>query len=378
MISERHLRRSGLAAIAEKVDRGERLSREDGILLYEHPDLNAVGDLANRVRERLNGNVAYYNINQHINPTNICNKFCKFCAFYRTPKDEDAYALTLDQIRARVREKLHEPITEIHMVGGVNPDLPFEFYLDMIRAVHEVRPEAHVKALTMVEVAAFAEQAGRDPESIIRDLKEAGLGSFPGGGAEVMSARLHRLLFPKKIDFRGWLACARTAHRLGLRSNATMLYGHVETTEEKVDHLLLLREAQDETGGFMTFIPLAFHPENTKLSHLRKATAMEDLRNVALARLMLDNFPHVKAFWIMITPRVAQIALSYGADDMDGTVTTEEIVHAAGAETSQNLTRNDLVNLIREAGRDPVERDTLYRPVPPRLEAPGSPASQGV
>jgi aminodeoxyfutalosine synthase len=354
-----------LREIAGKVERGERLSLEDGILLYEHPDLNAVGRLANQVRERLNGNLAYYNINQHINPTNICNKFCRFCAFYRTPKDDDAYALTLDQIQARVREKLGEPITEIHMVGGVNPDLPFEFYLDMIRAVHEVRPEVHVKALTMVEVAAFAEQSGRSVESIIRDLQSAGLGSFPGGGAEVMSTRLHRLLFPKKIDFHGWLECARTAHRLGIKSNATMLYGHVETTREKVDHLLLLREAQDETGGFMTFIPLAFHPENTLLSHLKKASAMEDLRNVAVARLMLDNFPHIKAFWIMITPRVAQIALSYGADDIDGTVTTEEIVHSAGAETSQSLSRNDLVTLIRDAGRDPVERDTLYRPVNP-------------
>jgi aminodeoxyfutalosine synthase len=375
MITARTREGWGLSAVAEKVKRGERLSREDGIVLYEHPDLNAVGRLANLVRERLNGNVAYYNINQHINPTNICNKFCRFCAFYRTPKDSDAYALTLDQIKDRVREKLHEPITEIHMVGGVNPELPLEFYLDMIRAVHEVRPEVHVKALTMVEVAAFAEQTGRSVESIIQDLKEAGLGSFPGGGAEVMSERLHRLLFPKKIDFHGWLDCARTAHRLGLKTNATMLYGHVETTEEKVDHLLLLREAQDETGGFMTFIPLAFHPENTGLSHLKKASAMEDLRNVALARLMLDNFPHIKAFWIMITPRVAQIALSYGADDIDGTVTTEEIVHAAGAETSQQLTRDDLVTLIREAGRDPVERDTLYRPVAPVHPAAPHPAS---
>jgi len=363
MFSSQYLEKAGLGEIARKVERGERLGREDGIALYQHADLNAVGMLANRVRERLNGNVAYYNVNQHINPTNICDKFCKFCAFYRTPKDHDAYALSLDQIRARVREKAHEPITEIHMVGGVNPDLPFDFYLDMIRAVHDERPEVHVKALTMVEVAAFSRQTGRSVEAIILDLKNAGLGSFPGGGAEVMSARLHRLLFPKKIDFRGWLDCAKTAHRVGLRSNATMLYGHVETTEEKVDHLILLREAQDETGGFMTFIPLAFHPENTKLSHLKKATAVEDLRNVALARLMLDNFPHVKAFWIMITPRVAQIALSYGADDIDGTVTTEEIVHAAGAETSQSLSRNDLVTLIREAGRDPVERDTLYRPV---------------
>src|SRR5437867_158465 len=363
MVWTSHLSRAALPDIVEKVERGERLSRSDGVRLYEHPDINLVGYLANRVRERLNGNVAYYNINQHINPTNICNKFCKFCAFYRTSKDDDGYALSLDQIRARVREKLHEPITEIHMVGGVNPDLPFEFYLDMIRAVHEVRPEVHVKALTMVEIAAFAEQTGKSVAEIILGLKAAGLGSFPGGGAEVMSERLHRLLFPKKIDFRGWLECAKTAHRLGVRSNATMLYGHVETTEEKVDHLIRLREAQDETGGFMTFIPLAFHPENTKLDHLKKATALEDLRNVALARLMLDNFPHIKAFWIMIGPRVAQIALSYGADDMDGTVTTEEIVHAAGAETSQNLTRRDLVNLIQEAGRDPMERDTLYRPV---------------
>ena len=375
MISARYLERAGLGEIAEKVERGERLSREEGILLYEHPDLNAVGCLADIVRERLNGNVAYYNVNQHINPTNICDKFCKFCAFYRTPKDEDSYALSLDQIKARVREKIHEPITEIHMVGGVNPDLPFEYYLDMIRAVHEVRPEVHVKALTMVEVAAFVEQTGRSLEQILLALKEAGLGSFPGGGAEVMSARLHRLLFPKKIDFNGWLECAKRAHRLGMKSNATMLYGHVETTREKVDHLILLREAQDETGGFNTFIPLAFHPENTKLEHLRKATAAEDLRNIALARLMLDNFPHIKAFWIMIGPRVAQIALSYGADDIDGTVTTEEIVHAAGAQTSQSLTRSDLVALIRDAGRDPVERDTLYRPVTPRAAPAEPPAS---
>jgi len=362
MTSE-YLERSGLGEIALKVEKRQRLSREEGILLYEHPDLNAVGYLANRVRERLHGDVTYYNVNQHINPTNVCDKFCKFCAFYRTSKDADAYSLTFEQIQARVREKIHEPITEIHMVGGVNPELPLEYYLDMIRAVHEVRPDVHVKALTMVEVADFAQRTGRSVEAIIRDLKDAGIGSFPGGGAEVMSARLHRLLFPKKIDFHGWLDCAKTAHRVGLKSNATMLYGHVETTEEKVDHLLLLREAQDETSGFMTFIPLAFHPENTKLDYLKKATAMEDLRNIAVPRLMLDNFPHIKAFWIMITPRVAQIALAYGADDIDGTVTTEEIVHAAGAETSQNLSRRDLVTLIEEAGREPVERDTLYRPV---------------
>ena len=374
MIDRERLERSGLGGIAGKVDRGERLTREEGVLLYEHPDLNLVGYLANTVRERKNGNLAYYNVNQHINPTNICDKFCKFCAFYRTPKDSDAYALSFEQIQARVREKLHEPITEIHMVGGVNPELPLEYYLDMIRAVHEVRPEVHVKALTMVEVADFAQRTGRSVESIILDLKQAGIGSFPGGGAEVMSARLHRLLFPKKIDFRGWLECAKTAHRVGLKSNATMLYGHVETSEEKVDHLILLREAQDETGGFNTFIPLAFHPENTKLDHLKKATAVEDLRNIAVSRLMLDNFPHIKAFWIMITPRVAQVALSYGADDIDGTVTTEEIVHSAGAETSQHLSRRDLVGLIREAGRDPVERDTLYRPIGAATVASGAPA----
>jgi len=363
VITSEYLERSGLGEIALKVEKRQRLSREEGILLYEHPDLNAVGYLANRVRERLHGDVTYYNVNQHINPTNVCDKFCKFCAFYRTSKDSDAYSLTFEQIQARVREKIHEPITEIHMVGGVNPELPLEYYLDMIRAVHEVRPDVHVKALTMVEVADFAQRTGRSVEAIIRDLKDAGIGSFPGGGAEVMSARLHRLLFPKKIDFHGWLDCAKTAHRVGLKSNATMLYGHVETTEEKVDHLILLREAQDDTSGFMTFIPLAFHPENTKLDYLKKATAMEDLRNIAVPRLMLDNFPHIKAFWIMITPRVAQIALAYGADDIDGTVTTEEIVHAAGAETSQNLSRRDLVTLIQEAGREPVERDTLYRPV---------------
>ncbi len=365
---KRLVERSGLGPIAEKVLAGERLDRDDGLTLYRHPDLLAVGALANHVRESLHGDSAYYIVNQHINHTNICVAGCKFCAFYRTRRQPGAYVLSTDEVERRMMQFIDRPIREIHMVGDVNPDLPFSYYLDVVRTMKRVRPEVHVKAFTMVEIAAMAENFGMSWHDVLSRLKDAGLGSLPGGGAEILTDHAHQVLFKGKINHTDWIEIAKTAHRLGLRSNATMLYGHVETIEERLDHMILLREAQDETAGFMAFIPLAFHPENTRLSHLPKPSAVEDLRQVAVGRLMLDNFPHVKAYWIMMTPRVAQSALHFGADDMDGTVVTEEIFHEAGSGSPQLVSRDDLVRLIEEAGRVPVERDTLYNPVEPAPE----------
>jgi aminodeoxyfutalosine synthase len=357
------IERAGLADIHEKILAGERLSREDGLRLYRSPHLNVVGHLANRVRERLHGDVTYYVRNQHINYTNICNKFCKFCAFYAVPGDPRAYTLSMEDVRRRLLATLHEPIQEVHMVAGINPRLPYSYYLDLVRTVKAVRPAVHVKAYTMIELAQIQRVARKPIEEVLAELKEAGLDSVPGGGVEVLSDRVHDAIFALKLDSRGWLDMARAVHRAGLRSNATLLYGHIETAEEKVDHLITLRELQDETSGFLAYIPLAFHPDNTEMTERPGSTGISDLREIVLARLMLDNFPHVKAFWIMISPAVAQASLWYGADDIDGTIVREEITHSAGADTPQELKRSDLVHLIRECGRRPVERDTLYREV---------------
>jgi aminodeoxyfutalosine synthase len=356
-------RRAGLSVLAEKVFGSERLGLEDGLLLYRHPDLHAIGALANWRRERLHGDRAFFNVNQHINYTNICNKLCRFCAFQRLPAQEGAYAFTPEQAAAKVRATLDQPVTEVHMVAGIDPKLPYSYYLEIVRAVKEARPEIHVKAFTMVEIEQIAKIARKPLDEVFADLKQSGLGSLPGGGAEIFAERVHRLLFPLKIGAARWIEIARSAHGSGLRSNCTMLYGHIETPEEKVDHLLRLRALQDETGGFQTFIALSFHPENTDLAEIPAPTAVDDLREVAVARLVLDNIPHVKAYWIQLGLATAQLALSYGADDLDGTVKEERIYHDAGADTPQELPREDLVELIREAGRRPVERDTLYRVV---------------
>lgn len=354
------IRTSDLADIYDKVLSGVRLSREDGLLLYETDDLPLVGHAANLVRERMNGNVAYYVRNQHINYTNVCNKLCKFCSFYVAPKDERGYVLSPEDIQARVRQHIDLPITEVHMVAGINPKLPYHYYLDVLDAVREVRPEVHIKAFTMIELAQIQRVAKKPMRDVLLDLKAHGLSSLPGGGAEVFSERVHEDLFWTKADSEQWLAIARAAHEAGLRSNATMLYGHVENREEKVDHLIRLRELQDETGGFLTYIPLSFHPERTELEHLPGPTGSDDLREIAVGRLMLDNFPHIKTFWIMNTIEVSQAALWYGADDIDGTIMEYEITRRTVEETRQVLTRSQLVARIVEAGRDPVERDNLY------------------
>jgi aminodeoxyfutalosine synthase len=352
-----------LKPIAAKVLRGERLSHADGVALYRSPDLLAVGWLANHVREKRHGNLTYFNVNRHINPTNVCVAHCKLCAFGRDPNAPGAYTFALEEIYQRAEQGVREGATEFHMVGGLHPDLPFEYFLDMIRGLKQRCPTVHLKAFTMVEVGYFARIAKLSIKETLQKMKDAGVDSLPGGGAEIFHPRVRKLICDHKVSGQMWLSIARQAHELGLHSNATMLYGHVETAEERVDHLLKLRELQDQTHGFVTFIPLAFHPDNTALSYIPKPTGYDDLRNIAVSRLLLDNFAHIKAYWIMLSPAIAQIALRFGANDLDGTVVEEKIYHDAGAVTSEFTSRADLERLIRAAGRVPVERDTLYNPV---------------
>ena len=348
-----------LKTIHEKVTAGERLTGEDGMVLYE-ADLNAVGALANIVRERMCGNTAWYVRNQHINYTNICNKLCKFCSFYVAPKDDRGYVLSPEDVQDRVRQHLEIPITEIHMVAGINPKLPYQYYIDIVRAVKEIRPDVAVKAFTAIEWVQIARAAKRPLKDVMLELKAEGVSSIPGGGAEVFSERVQDEMFWTKADSEEWLNVARTAHEVGLHSNATMLYGHIENPRERVEHLVALRDLQDETEGFLCYIPLSFHPERTEIDTLPGPTGMQDLREIAVGRLMLDNFPHIKTFWIMNTIEVSQVALWYGADDVDGTIQEYEITRRTEAETRQVLTRSQLVERIVEAGRDPVERDNVY------------------
>jgi aminodeoxyfutalosine synthase len=352
-----------LEPIAAKVLAEERLSSEDALTLYASRDVLAVGWLANHVRERLHGDVTYFNVNRHINPTNVCVAACKLCAFGRKKGDPAGYTMALDEAWAAAASGYTEAVTEFHIVGGLHPDLPFEFFLDLIRGLKERFPKVHIKAFTMVEIAYLARRAKLSIEQTLLRLRDAGVDSMPGGGAEIFTHRVRYIICDHKIDGDEWLSTARTAHRLGFKSNATMLYGHIENDADRVDHLLKLRALQDETAGFQTFIPLAFHPENTPLDHLPVTTGLTDIRQIAVGRLVLDNFPHIKAYWQMMTPKIAQIALRFGADDLDGTVIEEKIYHDAGATTPQGLTRKELCRLITEAGRVPVERDTLYHAV---------------
>jgi aminodeoxyfutalosine synthase len=362
-MSELTIADSRLKPIADKVLAGERLSMDDGILLYRSPDLLAVGWLANHVREKRHGNVTYFNVNRHINPTNVCVAHCKLCAFGRDPSAPGAYTFALDEIYQRAEQGVREGATEFHIVGGLHPDLTFEHYLELVSGLKRRCPTVHIKAFTMVEVHYFARIAKLSIEETLQKMKEAGVDSCPGGGAEIFHPRVRKIICDHKTSGQMWLSTAKKAHEAGLHSNATMLYGHVETEEERVDHLLKLRELQDETHGFVAFIPLAFHPDNTALSHIPKTSGYLDLRNIAVSRLLLDNFDHIKAYWIMLTPSIAQIALRFGANDLDGTVVEEKIYHDAGAKTSEFTPRAELERLIRAAGRVPVERDTLYRPV---------------
>jgi aminodeoxyfutalosine synthase len=352
-----------LEPIAGKVLASERLEFDDGIALYGSRDMLAVGWLANHVRERMHGDVTYFNVNRHINPTNVCVANCRLCAFGRKKGDRAGYTMALEEAWEKAATGYSEAVTEFHIVGGLHPDLPLEYFLDLVRGLKERFPKVHIKAFTMVEVAYLARRAKLSIEETLKKMREAGVDSMPGGGAEIFAARVRSIICDHKIDGEEWLETARLAHKLGFKSNATMLYGHIENNEDRVDHLLKLRALQDETGGFQTFIPLAFHPENTALDHLPVTTGLTDIRQVAVSRLLLDNFPHIKAYWQMLTAKIAQIALRFGADDLDGTVVEEKIYHDAGATTPQGMTRKELCRLITEAGRIPVERDTLYHPV---------------
>ena len=352
-----------LEPLLEKVQAQQRLSFEDGLTLYRTNDLLGVGYLANLVRERLHGNVTYFNVNRHINPTDVCVASCKLCAFGKKARDPKAYTMSLEEVWHRAGEGYTEAVTEFHIVGGLHPELDISWYAEMLRGLKQRFPKVHLKAFTMVEIAYFAKRFKTPAEEVLRRVRQPGGHSMPGGGAEIFSERVRRIICDHKIDGNEWLEMARTAHKMGIKSNCTMLYGHIETEEDRVDHLVRLRALQDETGGFVTFIPLAFHPDNTPLEHVARTTGFMDLKNIAVARLMLDNIPHIKAYWIMMTPKIAQVAQRFGADDIDGTVVEEKIYHDAGAETSQGLRRNELLRLIREAGREPVERDTEYNRV---------------
>jgi len=352
-----------LQAIWGKVQAGERLNFEDGVTLYRSPDLLALGYMANFVREQKHGAKTYYNVNRHINPTDVCVASCKLCAFGKRTRDGKAYTWTHEEVWHRAGEGYTEAVSEFHIVGGLHPTLGLDWYCEMLRGLKQRFPQVHLKAFTMVEISYFAQRTKLSTREVLMRLHEAGMDSMPGGGAEIFSDRVRRIICDHKIDGNDWLRIAREAHEMGLRSNCTMLYGHVETEEDRADHLIKLRALQDDTKGFQTFIPLAFHPDNTDLEHCETTSGFSDLKNIAVARLMLDNIEHIKAYWVMMTPRMAQISLRFGADDLDGTIIEEHIYHDAGSTVSQSLRRQDLMRLIREAGREPIERDTFYRPV---------------
>lgn len=356
-------RSTRLAEIEGKVLAGERLAFDDGLWLHDHADVLTLGRLANVVRERKNGNYAYYNTNIHLNPTNVCVYRCRFCAFRADLRAEKAYEFTDEMIRERALEAKAAGATEIHVVGGLHHLKKFDWYVNVIRVIRETYPEIHIKAWTPVEIHWFAFITKQPVRWVLEKLIEAGIGSMPGGGAEIFDPEIRNRLCEHKANSDVWFEVHRTAHELGLRSNATMLYGHIEEARHRIDHLCRLRALQDETGGFQTMIPLSFHPENTELAAIPKASGLADLKIIALSRLMLDNFDHVKAYWIMLGEKTAQVALSFGADDLDGTVVHELIYHDAGAQTPEVLTVAQIHHLIEEAGRIPVERDTLYRRV---------------
>jgi aminodeoxyfutalosine synthase len=358
---------SPLRAIQDKLRTGTPLSFDDGVTLYREPDLLAVGQLANTLREELHGDITYFNRNLHLNSTNVCEADCLFCSFARLKTGmPEAYTMTHEQALQWIRERYHEGMTEIHIVNGLNPDLPFSYYTGLLELIRRNFPRLHIKAFTAVEIHYFATKFSMSYEAVLRELIAAGLGSLPGGGAELFPKRVRKKLCRDKVDADGWLDVHRNAHHLGLKTNCTMLYGTVETIEERVEHLLRLRELQDETGGFQAFIGLAYHPENNRLGPIGAPTGADDLRTIAVSRLLLHNIPHIKAYWIMLGVKTAQLAQRFGANDMDGTVTEEKIYHMAGAQTPNALTVDGLRKLITDIGRVPVERTTTYDIIEPQ------------
>jgi aminodeoxyfutalosine synthase len=358
------VRQLGLAEIDAKLEAGERLTFDDGVRLFECPDTLALGWLANREREKRHGARTYYNFNIRLEATNVCVASCLFCSFARLkPGDEGSYTMSLEEAWDKLRQRSHQPLTEVHVVNGLHPELPFEYYVELLRGFKRIRPGIHLKCFTAVEIAFFADLYKMTDEEVLRALQEAGLDSLPGGGAEIFAERVRRKICHDKCGADRYLEIHRIAHGLGMRSNITMLYGHVETLAERVDHMLRTRALQDATGGLQAFIPLAFHPDNNQMRKLPAPTASDTLRVHAVARLMLDNVPHIKAFWIATGLDVAQMALWFGVDDLDGTVQEEKIYHMAGAVTPEFMSTSAIRKLIRAAGREPVERDTLYNVV---------------
>jgi aminodeoxyfutalosine synthase len=350
-----------LTDIDDRVSAGERLEAADGLRLFECPDLLAVGSLANREREKRHGARTYFNYNLRLEPTNVCVANCLFCSFARLkPSDDAAYTMSLEQAWDKLRRRADQPLTELHIVNGLNPDLPFSYYTELLQGFKRIRPGIHLKCFTAVEIAFFADLYGMSDAQVLGELIDAGLDSLPGGGAEIFAERVRRKICDDKCGTERYLDIHRTAHGLGMRTNVTMLYGHIETLEERVDHMLRARALQDETGGFQAFIPLAFHPDNNQMRKLPAPSATDTLRVHAVARLMLDNIPHIKAFWIATGVDVAQAALWFGVDDLDGTVQEEKIYHMAGSPTPEGLTMTHLADLVRSAGREPLERDTFY------------------
>jgi len=354
-----------LRELAAKVRDGIRLDEADALQCFTTPHLLHLGKLADAVRRRLHGDVAYFNVNRHINPTNVCvyTYNCKFCSFAALEGEAHAWQMSHEQVYEHAAQQGGNAVTEFHIVGGLHPDLDLSWYEEMLRGLKERFPQAHLKAFTAIEIGWFAKREKLSIEEVLRRLRDAGLGSLPGGGAEIFHPEVREIICDGKLDAGEWIEVHRIAHKMGIKSNCTMLYGHVERPEHKVDHLLRLRALQDETGGFNAFIPLAYHPENNYMGLKYHTTGTEDLRHIATARLVLDNIPHIKAYWVMVTPKLAQVALRFGADDLDGTIVEEKIYHMAGAGTSQQLTRPELERIVREAGFVPVERDTLYNPI---------------
>jgi aminodeoxyfutalosine synthase len=359
-----------LAPIADKVERGERLTRDDGLTLFQSHDLLTIGRLADLANRRRNGDRVFFAANQHINPTNVCvlRNTCVFCSFARMPQEDGAYTRSLEEVFAEADAARDNPTREFHIVGGLHPKLRLEYYLDMFRGLKTRHPEVQIKALTAVEVAHLARLERLSVRDVLRAMKDAGVTTLPGGGAEVFSPAARATIADRKLSGDEWLAVHREAHQMGLPSNCTMLYGHVETMADRVDHLLALRSLQDETGGFLTYIPLAYHPDHNELGEAlgRTGTATsgcDDLKNIAVGRLVLDNIPHVKTHWPMVTPFISQVALTFGCDDLEGTVVFERVYHEAGAGTPMWLSYDQIVGLIRGAGKEPVERDSLYQTV---------------
>jgi aminodeoxyfutalosine synthase len=363
-----------LRGIATKVRDGVRFDEADALLCFETPHVLHLGRLADARRRQLHGDVTYYNVNRHINPTNVCvyTYNCKFCSFAAMKGEEHAWEMSHEEVYRRAAEQGGDAVTEFHIVGGLHPDLDMEWYEEMLSGLKERFPRAHLKAFTAIEIGWFARRHKISIEEVLRRFRDAGLGSLPGGGAEIFHADVRAEICDGKLDAEEWLEVHRVAHRMGIQSNCTMLYGHVETAEHKVDHLLRLRALEDEAPGFNAFVPLAYHPENNYMGLKYHTAGTEDLRHVAAARLVLDNVPHVKAYWVMVTPKLAQVALRFGADDLDGTVVEEHIYHMTGAETAQQLTRAELARVVREAGFTPVERDTLYNPIERQAAAAAS------